>query len=122
MNTLIRLLRNILELIGVLFKFIFSKIEDGVGILLMGREQNTNIKRAANSWRENINFPKKKKDLVYSSTKTARRDEEKEARIRQLMKVQATTTEFDTGLEDEYLYTKGSRWATVEDYEEPIGI
>ena len=120
MNTLIRLLRNILELIGVLFKFIVSKIEDGVGILLMGREQNTNNKRAANSWRENINFSKKKKDLVYSGS--AREDEEKEARIRQLMKVQATTTEFDTGLEDEYLYTKGSRWAIVEDYEEPIGI
>ncbi len=38
MNTLVRLLKNILELIGVLFKFIFSTIEDGVGILVMFRE------------------------------------------------------------------------------------
>ena len=118
MNTLIRLLRNILELIGVLFKFIFSKIEDGVGILLMGREQNTKSKRAVNSWRENINFPKKKKDLVYSGS--AREDEEKEARVRQLMKVHAIDKEFDTGLEDEYLYTNGSRWAIVEEYEESL--
>ncbi len=118
MNTLVRLLRNILELIGVLFKFIFSKIEDGVGILLMGREQNAKIKRAANSWRENINFPKKKKDLVYSGS--AREDEEKEARVRQLMKVHAIDKEFDTGLEDEYLYTNGSRWAVVEEYEESL--
>ena len=79
------------------------------------------MKRALNSWRENIVFPEeKKKDLVYSSK--ARGDEEKEARIRQLMKVQATKTEFDTGLEDEYLYTTGTRWSRDEDYEEPIGI
>ncbi len=120
MSTLIGLLKNILKLIGVLFKFIFIKIEDGIGILLLGRKENKKIKRAANSWRENINFPKKKKDLVYSGS--AREDEEKEARVRQLMKVHATDKEFDTGLEDEYLYTTGSRWATVEDYEEPIGI
>ncbi len=122
MSTLIKLLKNILKLIGVLFRLMFSKLEYGIGILILGREENNKVKRAVNGWRENINFPKKKKDLVYSSTKTARRDEEKEARIRQLMKVQATTTEFDTGLEDEYLYTKGSRWAIVEEYEEPIGI
>ena len=92
MSALIGLLKNILKLIGVLFKFIFIKIKDGIGIL--------------------------KEDLVYSST--AREDEEEEARARQLMKVHSL--EFDTGLEDEYLYTAGSRWAVVEDYEEPIGI
>ena len=104
MSTLIKLLKNILKLIGVLFRLMFSKLEYGVGILILGREENKKLK----------------KDLVYSSTKTARRDEEKEARIRQLMKVQATTTEFDTGLEDEYLYTVGSRWAVVEEYEESL--
>ena len=120
MSALIGLLKNILKLIGVLFKFIFIKLEDIVGILILGRSENKKLNRTLGEWRENINFPKKKKDLVYSSS--AREDEEKEARIRQLMKVQATTTEVDTGLEDEYLYTKGSRWAIVEDYEEPIGI
>ena len=120
MNTLVKLLKNILELIGVLFKYVFSKIEDTVGILLLGRKENSKLKRAVNSWRENIVFPKeKKKDLVYSSI--ARDDEEKEARIRQLMKVQATKTEFDTGLEDEYLYTTGTRWSRDEDYEEAEG-
>ena len=92
MSALIWLLKNILKLIGVLFKFIFIKIKDGIGIL--------------------------KEDLVYSST--AREDEEEEARARQLMKVHSL--EFDTGLEDEYLYTAGTRWSRVEDYEEPIGI
>ena len=92
MSTLIGFMKNILELIGVLFKFIFIKIEDGIKIL--------------------------KEDLVYSSK--AREDEEKEAKVRQVKKVQAS--EFDTGLEDEYLYTAGTRWSRVEDYEEPIGI
>jgi hypothetical protein len=93
MRALIGFMKNILELIGVLFKYIFIKIEDGIRIL--------------------------KKDLVYSST--ARVDEEKEAKVRQSMKGQAN--EFDTGLEDEYLYTTGTRWSRdVEDYEEPIGI
>ena len=119
MSTLIKLLKNILKLIGVLFRLMFSKLEYDIGILILGREENNKVKRAVNGWRENINFPKKKKDLVYSSN--ARKDEEKEAKKRQLIKVQAAT-EFDTGLEDEYLYTKGSRWAIVEDYEEPIGI
>ena len=118
MSALIGLLKNILKLIGVLFKFIFIKIEDIVGILILGRSENKKLNRTLGEWRENIRFPKK--DLVYSSN--ARKDEEKEAKTRQLMKVQATITEFDTGLEDEYLYTKGSRWAIVEDYEEPIGI
>ena len=117
MSALIGLLKNILKLIGVLFKFIFIKIEDGIGILILGRAENKKLNRELGDWRENIRFPKK--DLVYSSN--ARKDEEKEAKVRQLMKVQAAT-EFDTGLEDEYLYTKGSRWAIVEDYEEPIGI
>ena len=121
MSTLVRLLKNILELISVLFKYVFFKLEDTVGTLLFGKTENKKLKRVANSWRENINFPKKeKKDLVYSSR--AREDEEKEAKIRQLMKVQTTTTEFDTGLEDEYLYTDGTRWYSVEEYEEPIGI
>ena len=80
MSALIGLLKNILKLIGVLFKFIFIKIEDGIGILLLGRKENKKIKRAANSWRENINFPKKKKDLVYSGS--AREDEEKKAKKR----------------------------------------
>ena len=119
MSTLVRFLKNILELIGILFKFMFIKLENIVGKYLLGEKSNKG-KRAANGWREKIIFPKKKKDLVYSSTKPARRDEEKEARIRQLMKVQATTTEFDTGLEDEYLYTVGSRWAVVEEYEESL--
>jgi len=119
MSTLVRFLKNILELIGILFKFMFIKLENIVGKYLLGEESNKG-KRAVNGWREKIIFPKKKKDLVYSSTKPARRDEEKEARIRQLMKVQATTTEFDTGLEDEYLYTVGSRWAVVEEYEESL--
>ena len=92
MSTLIGFMKNILELIGVLFKFIFIKIEDGIEIL--------------------------KEDLVYSST--AREDEEKEAKVRQLMKVQAH--EFDTGLADEYLYTTGPRWSKDNDYGEPIGI
>ena len=120
MSALVGLLKNILELISVLFKFIFTKIEDGIGILLIGKVENRKLNRELGGWRENINFPKKKKDLVYSGS--TREDEEKEARIKQLMKVQATKTEFDTGLEDEYLYTAGSRWAIVEDYEEPIGI
>ena len=102
MSTLIGFMKNILELIGVLFKFIFINIEDGVGILIMGRSENKKLN----------------KKLVYSSV--AREDEEKEAKVRQVKKVQAS--EFDTGLEDEYLYTAGSRWAVVEDYEEPIGI
>ena len=63
MNTLVRLLKNILELIGVLFKYVFSKIEDTVGILLLGRKENSKLKRAVNSWRENIVFPKEKKRL-----------------------------------------------------------
>ena len=117
-STLIKLLKNILELIGVLFKIILSKIEDGIGILTLGKKANDKLKRATNSWRENIVFPKeKKKDLVYSSI--ARDDEEKEARARQIMKLQAT--EFNEGLEDEYLYTAGSRWAREEDYEEAEG-
>ena len=120
MSTLIKLLKNILKLIGVLFRLMFSKLEYGIGILILGREENNKVNRAVNSWRENINFPKKKKDLVYSGS--AREDEEKEARVRQLMKVHAIDKEFDTGLEDEYLYTNGSRWAAVEEYEEPIGI
>ena len=116
MSTLIKFLKNILELIGVLFKFIFSKIEDGVGILILGRAENKKLNRKLGDWRENIRFPKK--DLVYSGK--SREDEEEEAKKRQLMKVHSL--EFDTGLEDEYLYTTGSRWAAVEDYEEPIGI
>ena len=92
MSTLIGFMKNILELIGVLFKYIFIKIEDGIRIL--------------------------KKDLVYSST--AREDEEKEAKVRQVKKGQVSW--FDAGLEDEYLYTTGTRWSRVEDYEEPIGI
>ena len=118
MSALIGLLKNILKLIGVLFKFIFIKLEDIVGILILGRSENKKLNRTLGEWRENIRFPKK--DLVYSGS--AREDEEKEARVRQLMKVHAIDKEFDTGLEDEYLYTKGSRWAIVEDYEEPIGI
>ena len=102
MSTLIGFMKNILELIGVLFKFIFINIEDGIGTLIMGRSENKKLN----------------KKLVYSSV--AREDEEKEAKVRQVKKVQAS--EFDTGLEDEYLYTAGSRWAVVEDYEEPIGI
>ena len=118
-STLIKLFKNLLELVGVLFKYILSKIEDGVEILLLGKDENSKFKRAVNSWRENIVFPKeKKKDLVYSSN--ARNDEEKDARTRQLMKLQAI--EFDNGLEDEYLYTTGTRWSRDEDYEEPIGI
>ena len=116
MSALIGLLKNILKLIGVLFKFIFIKIEDGIGILLLGRKENKKLNRELGDWRENIRFPKK--DLVYSGT--AREDEEQEANNRQLIKVHSL--EFDTGLEDEYLYTTGSRWAAVEDYEEPIGI
>ena len=116
MSALIGLLKNILKLIGVLFKFIFIKIEDVVGILILGREENKKLNRELGDWREKIRFPKK--DLVYSST--AREDEEEEAKKRQLMKVHSL--KFDTGLEDEYLYTTGSRWAIVEDYEEPIGI
>jgi len=102
MSTLIGFMKNILELIGVLFKFIFINIEDGIGTLIMGRS-------------ENKKFNKK---MVYSSI--AREDEEKEAKARQVKKVQAS--KFDTGLEDEYLYTAGTRWSRVEDYEEPIGI
>ena len=102
MNALIGFMKNILELIGVLFKFIFINIEDGVGILIMGRSENKKLN----------------KKMVYSSI--AREDEEKEAKGRQSKKVQAS--EFDTGLEDEYLYTAGTRWSRVEDYEEPIGI
>ena len=116
MSILIKFLKNILELIGVLFKFIFIKIEDGIGILLLCRKENKKLNRELGDWRENIRFPKK--DLVYSGT--AREDEEQEANNRQLIKVHSL--EFDTGLEDEYLYTTGSRWAAVEDYEEPIGI
>ena len=116
MSALIGLLKNILKLIGVLFKFIFIKIEDGIGILILGRAENKKLNRELGDWRENIRFPKK--DLVYSGT--AREDEEQEANNRQLIKVHSL--EFDTGLEDEYLYTTGSRWAAVEDYEEPIGI
>ena len=116
MSTLIGFMKNILELIGVLFKFIFINIEDGVGILILGRAENKKLNRELGDWREKIRFPKK--DLVYSST--AREDEEKEAKVRQVKKVQAS--EFDTGLEDEYLYTAGTRWSRVEDYEEPIGI
>ena len=116
MSALIGLLKNILKLIGVLFKFIFIKIEDGIGILILGRAENKKLNRELGDWRENIRFPKK--DLVYSGT--SREDEEEEANNRQLMKVHSL--EFDTGLEDEYLYTTGSRWAAVEDYEEPIGI
>ena len=116
MSALIGLLKNILKLIGVLFKFIFIKIEDGIGILILGRAENKKLNRELGDWRENIRFPKK--DLVYSGT--SREDEEEEANNRQLIKVHSL--EFDTGLEDEYLYTTGSRWAAVEDYEEPIGI
>ena len=116
MSALIGLLKNILKLIGVLFKFIFIKIEDGIGILILGRAENKKLNRELGDWRENIRFPKK--DLVYSGT--SREDEEEEANNRQLMKVHSL--EFDTGLEDEYLYTNGSRWAAVEEYEEPIGI
>ena len=116
MSALIGLLKNILKLIGVLFKFIFIKIEDGVGILILGRAENKKLNRELGDWRENIRFPKK--DLVYSGS--SREDEEEEANNRQLIKVHSL--EFDTGLEDEYLYTTGSRWAAVEDYEEPIGI
>jgi hypothetical protein len=117
-NTLVKLFRNILELIGVLFAFIFSKIEDGIKILTLGRKVNNKVERLKDSWRENIIFPKKeKKDLVYSSI--ARNDEEKEARVRQLMKLRAI--EFDNGLEDEYLYTTGTRWSRDEDYEEAEG-
>ena len=116
MSALIGLLKNILKLIGVLFKFIFIKIEDGVGILILGRAENKKLNRELGDWRENIRFPKK--DLVYSGK--SREDEEEEAKKRQLMKVHSL--EFDTGLEDEYLYTTGSRGAAVEDYEEPIGI
>ena len=56
--------------------------------------------------------------MVYSSI--AREDEEKEAKVRQVKKGQVSW--FDAGLEDEYLYTTGTRWSRVEDYEEPIGI
>ena len=116
MSALIQLLKNILKLIGVLFKFVFIKIEDGIGILLLGKEENKKLNRRLGDWRENIRFPKK--DLVYSGT--SREDEEKEANNRQLMKVHSL--EFDTGLEDEYLYTTGTRWSRDEDYEEAEGI
>ena len=102
MSILIGFMKNILELIGVLFKFIFINIEDGIGTLIMGRSENKKLN----------------KKMVYSSI--AREDEEKEAKVKQSKKVQ--TGEFDTGLEDEYLYTAGTRWSRVEDYEEPIGI
>ena len=102
MSTLIGFMKNILELIGVLFKFIFINIEDGIGTFIMGRSKNKKLN----------------KKMVYSSY--AREDEEKEAKARQVKKVQAS--KFDTGLEDEYLYTAGTRWSRVEDYEEPIGI
>ena len=102
MSTLIGFMKNILELIGVLFKFIFINIEDGVGTFIMGRLKNKKLN----------------KKMVYSSI--AREDEEKEAKVRQSKKVQAS--KFDTGLEDEYLYTAGTKWSRVEDYEEPIGI
>ena len=102
MSALIGFMKNILELIGVLFKFIFINIEDGIGTLIMGRSENKKLN----------------KKMVYSSI--AREDEEKEAKVRQSKKVQAS--KFDTGLEDEYLYTAGTKWSRVEDYEEPIGI
>ena len=59
MSTLIRFLKNILKLIGVLFKFIFIKIEDGIGILILGRAENKKLNRELGDWRENIRFPKK---------------------------------------------------------------
>ena len=45
MSALIGLLKNILKLIGVLFKFIFIKIEDIVGILILGRSENKKLNR-----------------------------------------------------------------------------
>ena len=47
MSALIGLLKNILKLIGVLFKFIFIKIEDGIGILLLGRK---NVNQLLAEW------------------------------------------------------------------------
>ena len=95
MSALIGLLKNILKLIGVLFKFIFINIEDGVGTFIMGRSKNKKFN----------------KKMVYSSI--AREDEEKEAKVRKSKKGQVSW--FDAGLEDEYLYTTGTRWSRVED-------
>jgi hypothetical protein len=102
MSALIGFIKNILELIGVLFKFIFINIEDIIGIHIMNKSENKKLN----------------KKMVYSST--VREDKEKEAKVMQSKRVQAS--KFDTGLEDEYLYTVGTGWSKVEDYEEPIGI
>ena len=45
MSTLIGFMKNILELIGVLFKFIFINIEDGVGTFIMGRLKNKKLNK-----------------------------------------------------------------------------
>ena len=98
MSIVIRLFKNCLELIGVLLKFTLSKIDQ----LIEDITGKTYIER---------------KELVYSSL-IARDDEEKEAIIRQ----RAMANVFTTELEDEYLYTAGTRWSSDTDYEEPIGI
>jgi hypothetical protein len=98
MSILIRLLKSSLELIGISLKFMLSKVDQSIEDI------------TGKSYIE-------KKELVYSSL-IAREDEEKEAITRQ----RAMVDVFNTGLEDEYLYTAGTRWSRVEDYEEPIGI
>ena len=98
MSIPIRLLKNILELIGVLLKFTLSKIDQ----LIEDITGKTYTER---------------KKLVYASLITSE-DEEKEEIIRQ----RAMVDMFNTELEDEYLYTAGTRWSSDIDYEEPIGI
>ena len=49
------------------------------------------------------------------------KSEVKEAEVKQLLRVENKF--FNSGLEDEYLYSTRTKWSRdVEEYEEPIGI
>ena len=49
------------------------------------------------------------------------KSEVKEAEVRQLLRVENKF--FNSSLEDEYLYSTGTKWSRdIEEYEEPIGI
>ena len=49
------------------------------------------------------------------------KSEVKEAEVRQLLRVENGF--FNSGLEDEYLYSTETKWSRdIEEYEEPIGI
>ena len=60
MRTQIKLLKNILKLIGVLFRLMFSKLEYGIGILILGREENNKVRKShVNNISTKVNVCKK---------------------------------------------------------------